>query len=117
MYTIHNGISGGWYGSVQADTAADARAMAEELGEVLAALRASRPRPPKAPSNDAPALNAKGAALIAWLDANPAKGAREMWEEAKPTKRTFDWLIAQGFIAWDETRPDPRERLRVLKRA
>ena len=112
MYTIHQGINGGWYGSVTAPDVATAQAMATALDAALDALRATKPRrsvKPPAPI----ALTGKGAALIAWLDANPGAHARDMWEHAKPSKRTFEWLLANGFIAWD----DAHERVHVLKRA
>lgn len=98
MYTIHQGINGGWYGSVATDDPAKAAAMAAKLATVLAELRSTkRPVIVKHAPKVSERLNAKGEAALAYFAEHPHAEHSE-YTKAGHTLRTVKWLQASGHL-------------------
>lgn len=103
MYTIHQGINGGWYGSITVDTSDNALAAAKELAEILDALRNDIPKAARA--SDKPATHAKstealtdaGLACLAYCEAHP-RATHEEYTKAGHTLRTVKWLREHGYL-------------------
>jgi hypothetical protein len=112
MYTINQGINGGWSGSVVAATPEGALAEARELARVVAQLRLEHPRAQRTEAEaapDAPELSAKGEACLAYCQANP-KSTHAEYTAAGHTLRTVKWLREHGYLSdvnglWVVTRP------------
>lgn len=102
MYTIHQGINGGWYGSASADTPEDTLDAARELARILAQLKAELPRsahrqPDALEPPSTPGINAKGAACLAYCKAHPRSTHTE-YTAAGHTQRTVKWLREHGYL-------------------
>lgn len=102
MYTIHQGINGGWYGSVTADRIDTALSEARALAAALVTLRETNPKPLKAAKSPSgtPELNAQGEACLAYLRDNP-RALNEDYTQVGHSQRTVTWLVKQGFVRFD----------------
>ena len=99
MYTIHQGINGGWYGSVEAPDIETALRAAQELSRALATLRTDNPKPARAPR--APGtLTPEGTACLDYLRANP-RALNEDYVPAGHSQRTVTWLAKNGFLRFN----------------
>jgi len=100
MYVINQGLNGGWYGHVEAETSDVALAEARELDRILTELRYASPTPAKTPTTRAkPAkgINPAGLACLAYCEANPHCTHTE-YLAAGHTLRTVKWLRDHGYL-------------------
>lgn len=97
MYTINQGLNGGWYGHITADDPETAYEAARALASVLTRLRASDPKPAREASRERPALTPAGEACLAFCEDYPRSTHAE-YTAAGHTLRTVKWLVQHGFL-------------------
>lgn len=98
MYTINQGVNGGWYGSVVAEDPTDLPAMAKALATALSAIREANPKPEPKPRSPKPKqLNDEGKACLTYYQANPTS-TMEDFKAAGHKRRAVDWLVKHGFM-------------------
>lgn len=110
MYTIHQGLNGGWYGSVSTDDPDDMETMAKRLSTALSSLREACPKlPPPVKQPKPKTLNPAGQACLDYHTEHPNSTIGDL-VAAGHKRSTITWLVKHGFMPAPSDPPQTKAR-------